>query len=408
MIEIKQKEPKLRFLDFDGVWKLKNIEELFDRVKNPVQVIANQEYQQIGIRSHGKGIFYKEKVSGSSLGNKAVFWIEPNVFIVNIVFAWERAVAITSESEVGMIASHRFPMYKPKKELTSLEFILYFFKTQRGNKLLIDASPGGAGRNKTLGQKEFGLQKLYVPEYSEQKKIGSFFSKLDEKILTEEKKLGLLQKQKKGYMQKIFNQELRFKDENENNYLAWKETTLKRVATSLGYGMGASAKEFDGVNQYIRITDIDEQLRTYISSGRVSPDSVLDDQYLVTDRDILFARTGASTGKSYRYRQSDGKMYFAGFLIRLRVKTNINVDFIYYQTLTEQYNQWVKIMSVRSGQPGINAKEFGTYSFKIPEYNEQQKIADFLSMLDLKIAQLSQKVKLLKDQKDGLMQQMFC
>ena len=58
MIEIKQKEPKLRFSDFDGVWKLKNIEELFDRVKNPVQVIGNQEYQQIGIRSHGKGIFY--------------------------------------------------------------------------------------------------------------------------------------------------------------------------------------------------------------------------------------------------------------------------------------------------------------------------------------------------------------
>ena len=52
---------------------------------------------------------------------------------------------------------------------------MYFFKTQRGNKLLIDASPGGAGRNKTLGQKEFGIQKLYVPEYSEQKKIGCFF-----------------------------------------------------------------------------------------------------------------------------------------------------------------------------------------------------------------------------------------
>ena len=103
------KKTKLGWIPID--WKLLPISEITDRVTNRVEVEEDKEYQEIGIRSHGKGVFHKKKVTGKSLGNKRVFWIESDCFVVNIVFAWEQAVAKTTEQEVGRIASHRFPMY---------------------------------------------------------------------------------------------------------------------------------------------------------------------------------------------------------------------------------------------------------------------------------------------------------
>jgi type I restriction enzyme S subunit len=145
-----KKTPKLRFPEFSGEWEEKKSSNIFDKVRNSVNVEESESYKQIGIRSHGKGIFYKDKVTGKELGNKRVFWVEPNVFIVNIVFAWERAVTRTTENEIGMIASHRFPMYKAKEGILDLDYITYFFKTNKGKALLELASPGGAGRIKTL------------------------------------------------------------------------------------------------------------------------------------------------------------------------------------------------------------------------------------------------------------------
>ena len=106
------KKTKLGLIPQD--WKLMSIDEITDRIQKPVDTQPDEEYQEIGIRSHGKGLFHKDKVTGKSLGNKRVFWIEPDCFVVNIVFAWEHAIAKTTENESGMIASHRFPMYKPK------------------------------------------------------------------------------------------------------------------------------------------------------------------------------------------------------------------------------------------------------------------------------------------------------
>ncbi len=108
--------------------------------------------------------------------------MEPNSFILNIVFAWERAVTKTTEKELGMIASHRFPMYKPKENVADLDYITKFFITHKGKYILEMASPGGAGRNKTLGQKEFENSTICLPSYEEQKKIGRYLEVFDHLI----------------------------------------------------------------------------------------------------------------------------------------------------------------------------------------------------------------------------------
>jgi len=190
-------------------WELHSIFEIVDRAKKAITPEYETLYREIGIRSHCKGIFHKEEVTGASLGNKSVFWIQPDCFVVNIVFAWEHAIAKTTEAEVGMIASHRFPMYKPKKGVLDLDYLLYYFKTARGKHLLGLASPGGAGRNKTLGQGEFGKLKIPIPSLAEQKRIVAVLSESDREIELLKQQIATLKEQKKGLMQKLLTGEIR-------------------------------------------------------------------------------------------------------------------------------------------------------------------------------------------------------
>lgn len=150
--------------------------------------------------------------------------------------------------------------------------------------------------------------------------------------------------------------------------------------------MNAAAVKFDGKHKYIRITDIDEETSDFIPNPLSSPDGALEQKYLVKENDILFARTGASVGKSYLYNHNDGELYFAGFLIRARIKPEYNGAFIYYQTKSKKYDRWVKLTSMRSGQPGINSQEYSSYPIAITCKVEQDKIADFFQLLDYRIA----------------------
>lgn len=197
-------------------WDIIYISDVLTRVRKSLTPEVDKIYQEIGIRSHTKGIFYKKPVSGKSLGNKSVFWIQPDCFIVNIVFAWEHAVAKTTDKEKEMIASHRFPMYKPKADVLDLDYLLYFFKSKRGKHLLGLASPGGAGRNKTLGQTEFLKLQIPVPCIEEQRRIASVISIADKELLILEKKLERFKEQKKGLMQQLLTGKIRVNSKSDN------------------------------------------------------------------------------------------------------------------------------------------------------------------------------------------------
>jgi restriction endonuclease S subunit len=192
-------------------WKLIPLKNVVSSVKKPVIPETNGLYQEIGIRSHAKGLFHKESVTGKSLGEKSVFWVEPDCLVVNIVFAWEHAIAKTTVNEIGMIASHRFPMFKPKPGVLDLDYLLYFFKSLRGKHLLGLASPGGAGRNKTLGQTEFLKLEIPVPSFEEQVAIVRILNAADREIELLKAKTGKLREQKKGMMQALLTGKKRLK-----------------------------------------------------------------------------------------------------------------------------------------------------------------------------------------------------
>ena len=136
------------------------------------------------------------------------------------------------------------------------------------------------------------------------------------------------------------------------------------------------------------MTDIDDSSNLFKQDSLTSPDADLkiSDNYLLKKGDVLFARTGASVGKTYRYQENDGKVYYAGFLIRARINSQFDSEFIFQNTLTSSYNNFIKVTSQRSGQPGVNAKEYGEFEIYVPSLLEQQKIGAFFKSLDDTIA----------------------
>lgn len=199
---------------------------------------------------------------------------------------------------------------------------------------------------------------------------------------------------------------IRFKGYNDE----WVVSSYCEIAKSFKYGLNACAISFDGMNKYLRITDIDDETRCFIQSQLTTPgiDLSFADEYLLQDGDITFARTGASVGKSYIYHKYDGKAYFAGFLIRMQTIDSVSPDFIFQNSLTSRFLNHIKIVSQRSGQPGINTNELKAYELLIPDsLAEQQQIASCFKSLDTLIQSTKKKIASLKQLKSASLISMF-
>ena len=175
---------------------------------------------------------------------------------------------------------------------------------------------------------------------------------------------------------------IRFMNYNDK----WDYKKLDEISNSIEYGINAPAKDFDGLHKYLRITDIDDASRLFLTDKLSSPDinfTVGDyENYKLQKNDLLFARTGASVGKTYLYRKTDGKVYYAGFLIRARLRDSYDGNFVFQQTLTDKYKQFIEITSQRSGQPGVNGKEYGEWKIGMTSYHEQSAIGSLFRTLD--------------------------
>lgn len=361
-------------------WKVWELNKCLYRVRIPVEVELSEQYRQIGIRSHGKGLFYKESVSGLELGNKSVFWIEPECFIVNIVFAWEMAIGKTTQREVGMIASHRFPMYKPKDNKISIDYLTYYFKSPRGKYFLELASPGGAGRNKTLGQTEFFDLKLPFPSLQEQITITNVLSTWDKVIELKEKLTKEKKKQKRGLMQRLLTGEVRLQGFIEE----WNEYKIKELL------------DYEQPTKYI-VSEIFEY------SKDLTPVLTANKSFII-----------GSTNEDYGVFNNLPVILFDDFTTDIKY-----VDFKF-----KVKSSAIKILSTKNGVNDINfmfeilqalAMPSGDHKryyisqvqemvIKIPKIEEQIAIAKIAETMNKTIRLYESELEVLKQQKKGLMQ----
>ncbi|MDB4537417.1 restriction endonuclease subunit S [Akkermansiaceae bacterium] len=404
-------EPPIRFPEFTEPWETKPIEGILKRHSTPVDVEAETEYTQIGMRSHGKGIFHKNAVTGKSLGNKRVFWIHPDCLVMNIIFAWEQAVGKTTEREAGLIASHRFPMYAPKDKQADIDFIVRFFLRPRGKHLLGLASPGGAGRNRTLGQKAFDKLKVVVPTLLEQRKIADFLTAVDGRIGQLIQKKALLEDYKKGVMQQLFTQAIRFKDDHGNDFPDWEEKKLGEL-----FDITSSKRVFqsewqdEGVPFYRAREIIKLGANGWVDNDLFISDEMFDEyeaKYGAPQKDDLLVTGVGTIGKVYRVPEGS-KFYFKdGNIVWLKASDKIDSSFI-----QQLFKSRIVQKQITEGAAITTVATFTIVAAKnikvpFPVRKEQTMIADFLSAIDRKIESVTTQITETQTFKRGLLQQMF-
>lgn len=190
----------------------------------------------------------------------------------------------------------------------------------------------------------------------------------------------------------------------------WEVKQLQEsLRMSLSYGINAPAVAYsDNLPTYLRITDISED-GYFISNNKSSVNHPNSHNYFLEEGDLVFARTGASVGKSYLYRLSDGNLVFAGFLIRASLDTTKLIpEYLANWVRTQQYWDWVKFISMRSGQPGINSKEYSQLLIPLPPTLEEQRaIANALSEIDDQITALEESIAKKRELKQGAMQRLL-
>ena len=189
----------------------------------------------------------------------------------------------------------------------------------------------------------------------------------------------------------------------------WEVKRLVDLCQNTGdYGINAPAVPYrEDLPTYLRITDIDGWGK-FIETDKVSVDNPNSSQFILREGDIVFARTGATVGKTYLYDSKDGQLVFAGFLIRFTPNSNKAIPYyIKASTETASYWNWVRIISQRSGQPGVNSVEYGAMKLAVPPLEEQRTIAEILGAWDKAIEKQSRLIEKLELRKRALMQRLL-
>lgn len=163
-------------------WPRVPLADIAPIVRRAVDIQHDQAYPELGIRSFGKGTFHKPPLAGADAGTKRLFGIEPGDLVFSNVFAWEGAIAVASPQDGGRFGSHRFITCVVDSSRASAAFLKFYLTTSdEGQEQIRRASPGGAGRNRTLGVEKLGQVQVPLPPLEEQQAIVARIDALAEK-----------------------------------------------------------------------------------------------------------------------------------------------------------------------------------------------------------------------------------
>ena len=389
-----RKVPKLRFKEFSNEWEKLNAEEIFENISNKKH---NGDLPVLAV-TQDKGVVYRDsldlKINSSEEGIKNYKIIEPGNFIISLR-SFQGGIEY---SDILGIGSPAYTVLKSKKNIEDIFYKFYLKKSSFISEL--NKTIEGIRDGKQISYSMFSKLKLPYPSIEEQEKIANFLSSIDKKISLTEEKLELFREYKKGVMQKIFSQELRFKDSEGNNYPEWEEKILDDIGEIIT-GKTPSTKEekyWNGEIQFVTPTDMKGNKYQFVTQRTVTEKINIE---LLSKGTIMFTCIGTI-----------GKMSIATNLCitnqqinSIIVNEKINNEYVYYYLLSIV----PKIQSTKSTttMPIINKTEFSKFEIQLPTLEEQQKIADFLSSIDSKIESIEKELERLKEFKRGLLQQMF-
>jgi type I restriction enzyme S subunit len=308
---------------------------------------------------------------------------------------------------------------RPRNGSLNPMFSSYALRSPSIRQQIVSRGQGAVRAN--IGQQDLSKVQVLVPPLPEQEAIAEVLSKADALIENLERLIAKKRILKKGVAQELLTGKQRLRG-FANATTGYKQTEVGVVpedwevrklgallADPPNYGINAPAIPYDTrYPTYLRITDISDDGR-FIKESKASVKHPEAGKYILSGGDLVFARTGASVGKSYLYDPADGVLVFAGFLIRVRPDVEkLSSKFLKFYTHSRQYWNWIAVNSMRTGQPGINGQEYASLPIPLPPTQaEQEAIAEVLSAMDAEIALLGAQLAKYRQLKQGLMQKLL-
>ena len=408
-------KPALRFNKFNDSWSSALLEELFD-FKNGIGkgkeyfgygvpiINFNQVYHLSSIKKDDiKGLVDASDSEKKRFSTRKgdVFFTRTSESIIDIGMT-----SVLVEDIPECVFSGFVLRARPINQLLHLQFKKYCFSTQNVRKQITSKS-SMTTRALTSGSL-LNKVRVFFPSIEEQQKIASFLTSVDDKINLLTKKKELLDQYKKGIVQKIFSQEIRFKDDNGNSFPDWVKGILSDyIKIKGGFAFKSLNFKKDGI-PVIRISNISNHTNKLDLNNLVFYEKLEDDKNFIIKRgNLLIALSGATTGKA-SISDYKGKAYL-NQRVGLFKLTNDNLDygFLTQFVFSNLFKKELKKVLVAGAQPNISTKDIEMFSFISPCKKEQIKISRFLSSLDKKIELLKSQIDKTKEFKKGLLQQMF-
>ncbi len=295
-----------------------------------------------------------------------------------------------------------------KKKLNN-NFLMYQLLTDTYHKRIKETSSGTTVRHSS--NQIINNINLNIPQLPEQEKIASFLTEVDSKLTQLTKKKALLEKYKKGVMQKIFNQKIRFKDNKGNKFPNWKEKTLGEVGKTLNGLTGKTKENFGKGKPYIQYKQIFGSSKININNCGLVDITPLDKQTKIKYGDVLFttsSETPKEIGTASVLLDEIEEIYLNSFCFGFRIEQSLLYP-SFSQFIFRSNNFRKKMIPLAQGSTRYNISKsaFVKLKIKLPCLEEQEKIANFLSEIDNKIKTLNTNIENNKVFKKGLLQKMF-
>lgn len=384
-----------------GKWEMVQLGDIFDLQMGKTPSRDNAAYwndgiyKWISIADIGQANKYitdtKETITQDAIQETGIKLVPKNTVIMSFKLSLGKT-AITSQdmyTNEAIMAFHNNGRYS-----ADIDYLYHLFRW----------FPWGLNTNKavmgaTLNKATLSNIKIPLPPLDEQKRIAKNLDLASEIVKGYKEQLAELDKLVQSVFYEMFGDPV-------TNEKGWNIKPLKNIAVGkLSYGSGASAIPFDGNIRYLRITDVNENGQ--LNNDVVSP-SKYDNKYVLHDGDILFARSGATVGKTFRYSDTYGKCLYAGYLIRLIPdRTLVLPDYIFSFTKSQYYRRFIEKNMKVVAQPNINAQQYGDLDICVPPLSLQTRFAGFVAEIEAQKAQIQQALTEAENLYNSLMQEYF-
>jgi type I restriction enzyme S subunit len=416
--------PELRFKEFSEEWEEKNYGDIYSFYTTNSLSRDKLNYEDGQVYNIHYGDIHKRFSTMFKLENELIPYVNNDIDLSKIndenycqigdlviADASEdyndigKTIEIISLNDKKTIAGLHTFLARPNKYNMALGYMGYMLKSWNIRKQVMMIAQGTKVLSLSIGR--LSKVKLNIPKKQEQEKIASFLTSVDTKIELLNEKIELLEEYKKGVIQKIFSQEIRFKDDDGENFDDWKIEKLDNILDYIVDNRGKTPPISDNGIPLIEVNAIGNKHIIYTKVTKFVNDTTFNEWFrkYLKNGDILFSTVG-QTALCSLY-SDDTQAVIAQNIVGLRFNKECDSSFMYY-LLTEKYNnhQFKKI-EMGAVQPSVKISQMIYLKFSIPELAEQIRIANFLSSIDKKIDLVQEQLNQTKEFKKALLQQMF-